>query len=246
MEKKWKLSVSAEDFVQDYSPQTLKYLERLLTKFCTEAEISPYPNPTIRYTLGLNNEDGDPSPDIESKLMYMLEGYGLFEFDPNPFPGIPIITLNREGSYELVESLKESTKRSINLMERYEDGWLKNYKLSTFREWLEAIRNTLRDKELNDGVRKVASTDQLLNSIPKNKKTKHIIKIAALFKEKEIVSNFALAKCIKSSLTKKKYKLSQKDFDQEIKNRLRTLKKYWKKDGYTVKSEGDGYQLQCL
>lgn len=91
--------------------------------------------------------------------------------------------------------------------------------------------------------------DRLLSSIPINRKTRHIKKMALLFTEKEFVSNFELAKCIKSSLSKRKYKLSQKKYDQEVQHRLRTLKKYWKKIGYTVKSvntPGDGYLLQQL
>lgn len=65
--------------------------------------------------------------------------------------------------------------------------------------------------------------------------------IKAHISKKEKVSNLLLAKCLEikfdeanPKLTKKRYKGNMEEYNDEIQNRFRTLKKIWKPIGYDV------------
>lgn len=116
-----------------------------------------------------------------------------------------------------------------------------------FTLWVSRLHNYLIPRLENEIEPELPlGIQQVIINIPENRKTRHIRKMADQLKNGKLVSNFELVKCITSSLTRKKYSQSQKDYDDEVHNRLRTLKKYLKKDRYTVKSVGDGYKLQKL
>ncbi|OGH18710.1 MAG: hypothetical protein A3F31_00575 [Candidatus Levybacteria bacterium RIFCSPHIGHO2_12_FULL_38_12] len=87
---------------------------------------------------------------------------------------------------------------------------------------------------------------RLLQVLPKGSRGKTLKKIANLilfsyFSQKESVNNFHIAQCLKKrwntqsgKLTRRIYKSRKTELDEKVKNRFRTLKKYWKSMGYDI------------
>lgn len=258
MEMDMKLIESPEEGLTPLSRQTLKYLHWTVRKIITTIETNPHG--LVWYELqprGENRSSEDPTPAIEANLMFKLErSMWFFDFEPSPLkPGDFIIT-DRDSN--LSEILINDLKNDPDPERKYKRGWLVNYNLDKLKEYLKAIDIRLNgaiDVQLEEKSR-LSNSDadltignRLLSIFPSGKKYKAVKKMAEILSTGVAISNFNLARCIKSSLTKRKYKLSSSSYDQIVQHRLRTLKKYWKKIGYTVKSVHtpmDGYQRHSL
>lgn len=87
----------------------------------------------------------------------------------------------------------------------------------------------------------------LLSLIPDGRKHRIVKKMANLLSNGQPSSYLDLARCIKLRLTQANYQGNdRRDWNKQIRDRLRTLKKRWRQSGYKIKSINtpvEGYQL---
>ena len=78
-------------------------------------------------------------------------------------------------------------------------------------------------------------TQNLLSVLSnKGRKYKIVRKMIKLFSQNDFVSNLDLARCIKQRLSNADYQANPKPWKKRIRNRLRTVKKFIEKLGYSV------------